>query len=150
MPPTQEQHENEQQRMNSVEHKLGLLDYRLTKNEEILGEIKEAIQKIVILTEKQQVLREDMSILEKRFEERKTQTQPTIDMAERMIGKIQGAGVIIFILLSVIGWVAVGNIGRLDVHHEQLSEIQSDIAVLQNTVKAHQASDETFHQMQAQ
>lgn len=144
MPQTQEQQDS---RLGNVEQKLGLLDYRLTKNEEILMEIKEAIQKIVILTEKQQVLREDMSMLEKRVEEAKVETKPFIEDSQKAIARAQGAGIIFTMLLSVVGWVAVQNISRLDVHGEILSQHKSEIAVLKNTFDAHKASDDAFHKV---
>lgn len=147
MPTTQEQHDNESHRIAEVEKRLGLFDYRLTKSEEVLVKIEESLSKLTVLMEKHQVLREDLTSLEKRFEERKTKTDPVIENSQTVIGRVQGAGAVLSILLAVIGWTAVQNINRLDVHGEILSQHKSEIAVLKNALEAHKASDDAFHKV---
>lgn len=146
MPTTQEQHESELQRITEVEKRLGLFDYRLTKSEEVLVKIEESLSRLTILLEKHQVLREDLTSLEKRFEERKAKTDPVIENSQTIIGRVQGAGMVLGLLLGIIGWTAAQNITLLGVHGEILATHKSEIAVLKSDMEAHKATDDAFHQ----
>lgn len=148
MPTTQEQQESELQRIIEVENRLGLFDYRLTKSEEVLVKIEESLSRLTVLMEKHQVLREDLTSLEKRFEERKTKTDPVIENSQTVIGRVQGAGAVLTLLLAIVGWTAVQSINRLDVHGEILSHHKSEIAVLQSDLASHKIADQSLHNVE--
>lgn len=143
MPLTE--HETPENRVSSIEKQLGILDYRLGKNEEILNEIKTAIQQLVILNEKQQVLREDLTMLEKRFDERKAATQPVIDRCENIIGRIHGAALVIGLLFAILGFMATSSLARLDTVEQTVHHHNTEIAVLKNDLRAHEVADEMQH-----
>lgn len=143
MPPTQEQeHEG---RVGSLEMKMGLFDYRLSKNEAILQKIEENLTKITILIEKHQVLREDLTTLETQFKERKNKTDPVLDMAERTIGKIQGAGLIIALLLGVLIWEATSTISRVGSLEKEQKAIAVEVQKIKSELEANVSEDSKVH-----
>mgnify|MGYP000544154151 CR=1 FL=1 len=141
MPNSEQEHEG---RVGSLEQKMGLFDYRLTKSESILEKIEENLTKITILIEKHQVLREDLTTLENQFKARTAKTDPVLSMAERTIGKIQGAGLVIALFLGLLTWVGSGTIDRVDVLEKEHKTMELKIQHVDNEIDSHIKQDNTI------
>ena len=121
-------------RVVKLEHNLELFNFRLSTNEKILEEIKDAVKLLVVLNQQQHSLSDEISVLRKDFEERKIHTQPYINKAESLIGKVYGVGSVIGILFALVTWVGGTNISRITELESQGNYRETQIKVLQSEV----------------
>jgi hypothetical protein len=135
-----------QEKIASIEQKLGFFDFRLTKSEAILEKIEENLSKITILIEKHQVLREDLTILEKKVDTRTAKTDPIINMAERTVGKIQGAGLVITMFLGLLTWIGAGVVDRVVVLEKDHKDIELRVQKNEGELHAHMVQDQVQHE----
>lgn len=134
--------DNNEDRLNKIEHAVQIFDIRLQQTDKILEELKEAIKELVAIqrdiSDFRGELREhkrDVYELRQDFEERKIVTTPIINKAENTIGKIYGAGLVIAVLLSVFSWQALQVVSKQDANTSIIQQHETKIHVLEEKIK---------------
>lgn len=134
--------DNNEDRLNKIEHAVQIFDIRLQQTDKILEELKEAIKELVAIQRDigdfRSELREykrDIYELRQDFEERKVATNPLINKAESTIGKVYGAGLVIAVLISVFGWQAVQLITKQEAQSSIIQQHETKIHVIEEKIR---------------
>lgn len=124
----------ERDSLSYLEERVGKLDNRQDQLEGVLIEIKDAITRIVILTEKHQALREDFTSLKDVVEDRSRRIEKIALSIEGDRGAIRGAGLVIGLLFTILAWVGASSLGKLSELEYGFNNAVKDIAVLEQNV----------------
>lgn len=124
----------ERDSLSYLEERVGKLDNRQDQLEGVLIEIKDAITRIVVLTEKHQALREDFTSLKDVVEDRSQRIEKIALSIEGDKGAIRGAGLVIGLLFTILAWVGASSLGKLSELEYGFNKVAKDIAVLEQDV----------------
>lgn len=124
----------ERDSLSYLEERVGKLDNRQDQLEGVLIEIKDAITRIVVLTEKHQALREDFTSLKDVVEDRSRRIEKIALSIEGDKGAIRGAGLVIGLLFTILAWVGASSLGKLSELEYGFNKAAKDIAVLEQGV----------------
>lgn len=100
-------------RVIRLEGQIALLHYRMEVNETILADIRDSLQKIVQIQERQEVLRQDLTILERKVDENERDVQPYVEYTQLLQGKIWGAGAVVGLVMMILSYFSMDALDRL-------------------------------------
>jgi cell division protein ZapA (FtsZ GTPase activity inhibitor) len=126
---------DDQTRLIGVEKQLSVLDYRLTSNESILTEIKNAVVQLVLVSHELKDLRKDHEELRDDFEDRKLKTDPVIENAKAVIARFYGGLAVILMLMAVLSWVGVESLEQLDTNTSKTNVLETRISLAERDLE---------------